>query len=342
MIAAANPKAALLDAVGLLDAKPVLIIGDAMLDHYVEGPVERISPEAPVPVVRVARERHLLGGAGNVARNIRALGGVPRLLCISGRDEAAGRLRALIAEHDLPADVVEDPRRRTTVKTRVIAQNQQIVRIDQESPHALGRRCLDELTDRLRVLLPRHGVVILSDYGKGLISAALLKRLRAVAAELGVRPRILVDPKIRNFSLYKDVFLLTPNTKEAGEGAGLHEMRSRADVLKAGRAIFRKLHCERLLITLGAQGMALFDGPDTVWHIPTTAQEVFDVTGAGDTVIATIGLALAGGLGLATAGMLANYAAGLVVGEIGTACVRPDELRTAIETLDAPEISRWL
>jgi len=312
-----------------------------MLDQYLQGEVERISPEAPVPVVLVRSERLLLGAAGNVARNVQSLGGDPVLVGVRGGDPDGEALEALLADAGLACDLCVDTARPTTKKTRVMAGRQQVVRVDTEQSGPVRRQVLDQVFERLARQLPGAGVVVVSDYGKGLVTRPFMARLRRLLAGMDRPPLVLVDPKTRNFALYKDVDLITPNTKEAAEGAGVR-IESRADILRAGQAIFRKLRVRNLLVTLGPQGMALFEGPKRVVRIPTAAQKVYDVTGAGDTVIAALGLGLAAGLGLLEACTLANYAAGIVVGEVGTAAATPDELRRRLEEGPDMEYDVWM
>ena len=334
-------KQAQLKAVARLAGRKVCIIGDLMLDHYMIGTVERISPEAPVPVVRVTREDRLLGGAGNVARNVAALGGKPLLFGCTGDDPEGAALVRMCAEAGIESRILKDKTRPTTRKTRIIAHNQQVVRVDSEQPDPLPEPLLDEMFSKLSKILPEFPVIVLSDYGKGIISRGLMGRLMDLLAPLPSRPLVLVDPKPVNYDLYQGVDLLTPNTKEAGEGAGL-PAKGRDGVLAAGRALFKRLHCKHLLVTLGAEGMALFESPEVVRHIPTVAQKVFDVTGAGDTVIATLALGLAAGLDLITASVLANHAAGLVVAQVGAATASALELAQAVEHLPDTEVNSWI
>ena len=325
---------ALTTALAKLPGNEVCIVGDVMLDRYITGEVERISPEAPVPVVQVGSERTMLGGAGNVARNIIRLGGKVRLIGLCGQDGQADTLKALLDEESISHSLVRSQGRMTTVKTRILSQRQQMLRIDRETPHdVVGQdmeRTLEAVAKHMAKDMPGHRVLILSDYGKGLVSETFLAGLRKLLAALTSPPLVLVDPKIRNFHLYRDVFLLTPNAKEAAEGAGTELLRSESEIIAAGKTIFRKLGCSHLLITLGPQGMAYFENPDTMRLIPTVARKVFDVTGAGDTVMATIGLSLAAGNDLFASCLLANHAAGLVVGEIGTAVVSIEEIAAAM------------
>lgn len=328
----------LADHVARLAGKKVLVVGDVILDRYVFGKVSRISPEAPVPVVEADDEKYTLGGAGNVAMNIAGLGGDCTLVGVSGRDSGADILNRLFDQNGFTAHILADPERPTTEKTRIIAHNQQVVRVDREYTRPLSKNVLAELVSRLEGLIKDHEVVVVSDYGKGIVSKGFVEGLKRAAGER----KVLVDPKLKNFALYKDVFIITPNTKEAVEGAGLYAAESNGDILRAGINIFKKLKNRHLLITLGPKGMAVFESPGKVWHISTTAKNVYDVTGAGDTVIAVTALALASGLDLVSSCVLANYAAGIVVGRIGTSAVKPDELQAAIKDLPPPVLEKWL
>lgn len=317
-----------------------MIIGDLMLDHYMIGGVDRISPEAPVPVVRVERESSLLGGAGNVARNIASLGGEALLVATVGSDEDGNILEGLCNDAQLTTKLIRDPSRPTTKKTRIIASNQQVVRVDQELAVPLQEAEFAELFNYLQTVIDDYPVIILSDYGKGFISEEFMTRFMAMLDERPKRPLVLVDPKTVNYDLYQGVDLLTPNTKEAGEGAGLL-VSGQETVIRAGHALFDRLNCRNLLITMGSDGMALFEGTESIRHIPTFARKVFDVTGAGDTVIATIALALASEMELLTACTLANYAAGVVVGQVGAATASIDDLSEVVNELPEPEVTNW-
>jgi rfaE bifunctional protein kinase chain/domain len=330
----------ILEAVKALKGHKVMIIGDLMLDHYLIGGVERISPEAPVPVVQVKDESYLLGGAGNVARNIADLGGKPLLIGAVGRDRNGEVLEDLCGQAGLSTRLIQDKERPTTVKTRIIAHNQQVVRVDQERIGPLSPAEMDTLFVILEENLPDYPVIILSDYGKGFISREFMDRFMPMVQGRSTPPLVLVDPKTVNYDLYQGVDLLTPNTKEASEGANL-PVSDRESIIAAGRAIFRRLGCRNLLITLGPDGMALFEGQDSIRHIPTFARKVFDVTGAGDTVIATTALALAAGMDLLTACTLANYAAGVVVAQVGAATATPDDLKETVTELPEPQVSFW-
>lgn len=308
--------------------KRVLVVGDVMLDEFVWGKVARISPEAPVPVVEVTRESCHLGGACNVASNVRDLEGRPLVVGIVGRDAAAAKVRQALADSGIEDGLVEDAARPTTVKTRIIAHHQQVVRADREQADDISGPLQDAVLARIRSALPDCRALVLSDYQKGVLTPRLMKALLALAHRAGVP--VLVDPKLRHFALYKRVAVITPNQLEAEQASGLR-IRSDQDLERAGRSILKTLGCGAVLITRGEHGMSLFPKDAGTVHIPTTAREIYDVTGAGDTVIATLGLALAAGASLTQGAVLANYAAGVVVGKLGTATASPREVLAAIE-----------
>lgn len=314
-------------AISSLSGKKVMIIGDVMLDQYIFGAVERISPEAPVPVVRVEREECRLGGASNVARNIVALGGTCLLMGFLGDDREGRRMKRLLDEHGINDRCLVEPSRPTTTKTRIIAQQQQVVRIDRES---FITPCLESRAAMLKSIskeIESCSVIIISDYGKGLVTKEFMAEIQAVCRMQKHQPMILVDPKPKNYVAYQGVDLLTPNTKEAGIEGGESSLENIAGV---GQKLRERLQSKQLLITLGAGGMMLIESQNTAVYIPTTAQKVYDVTGAGDTVIAVLGLALAAGLSTLEGCLLANYAAGLVVGQVGAAVVDQQQLGEAV------------
>jgi len=319
----------------------VLVVGDVMLDHYLQGEVERISPEAPVPVLQVGEEWHVLGGAGNVARNISALGAKTDLICAVGEDGPGQVVQRLMAESGVTGHMLVENRRSTTVKTRIIARNQQMVRVDREDARPLEPTTEQGFLSVLKKLLPNYQVVVVSDYGKGVVSSQVMQAIRQARRADGTRPRVLVDPKVKNTELYSEVYLLTPNAKEAAEMTGI-ATSERDGVIRAGLALFKKLRCEKLCITLGAQGMAIFERPERIFRLPTMARNVFDVTGAGDTVMAALALGLASGLDVMRAGQLANLAASLVVCQVGTAVATPEEILKALTERPLPEAQTWL
>ncbi|MDR1359906.1 MAG: D-glycero-beta-D-manno-heptose-7-phosphate kinase, partial [Deltaproteobacteria bacterium] len=296
----------------------VLIVGDLMLDVYLFGDAERISPEAPVPVVRVSGEKRLLGGAGNVARNISSLGGQAVLVSARGQDQAGDCLEDFLAAEGIQAKLVLDRDRETTLKTRLLARGQQMLRFDRETQAPRKRQEEEQILLRAQEELKNCRAVVISDYGKGVITPYLMRHLLLRIRSLPRPIPVLVDPKPQNLAAYEGVTLLTPNVKETGELARL-PVGSPAEIAAAGRALMERLGCPHLVTTLGAEGMAVFENRQTIRHIPTMARQVFDVTGAGDTVIATLALALALKAPLLQACMLANFAAGLVVAEIGAA-----------------------
>ncbi|MEK7869495.1 MAG: D-glycero-beta-D-manno-heptose-7-phosphate kinase, partial [Nitrospirota bacterium] len=302
--------------------------GDLILDHYVMGRVSRISPEAPVPVVHVESETLRLGGAANVFNNILALGGKADLCGVIGADES-GRLllKELGKSRSGRGGVIIDHDRPTTRKSRVIAHNQQIVRYDmegrQELKGTLQKRLLRYVESRIREL----SCIVVSDYAKGVVSVALMTELTRMAALRKIP--IIVDPKVEHFSYYKGVTVITPNHLEATQAAGLHGDDDQT-INQAGALIRQRLGCQSVLITRGEKGMSLYEGEGTSWHLPTQARQVYDVTGAGDTVIGTLALALATGASMREAATLANHAAGIVVGMVGTATVSPKQLLEAV------------
>jgi rfaE bifunctional protein kinase chain/domain len=321
---------------------PVLVAGDVMLDRFIVGRVTRISPEAPVPVVRFESEHARLGGAANVAHNIAGLGGQPRLVGIVGADAAATRLRELLATSGIGADgLVEDRTRPTTEKLRVVTErNQQVARVDYEQDgDATGEIERAIVAQAMRVAAGA-GAYLVSDYLKGAVTRALIEALLSIAAEAspsGERTRssaprtpLIVDPKIPHLSCYAGATLVTPNHHEA-ERATHRRVSSDDDVRQAAREFRAHAQCEAVLITRGEQGMWL-SGSESEGSIPAMAREVSDVTGAGDTVVATLALAMAAGATVAEAATLANHAAGVVVGKFGPATVTAAELLATLKT----------
>jgi D-beta-D-heptose 7-phosphate kinase/D-beta-D-heptose 1-phosphate adenosyltransferase len=306
----------------------VLVVGDVMLDEFLWGRVSRISPEAPVPVVEVTRQSFHVGGAGNVAANVRSLGGRAALVGLVGADDAGARVRQALERIGVePQLVVSSDGRPTTVKTRIVAHHQQVVRADREQAGPVGRPALRALVAALRARLAAAEVVIVSDYHKGVVSAGLLRPLRASARARGLS--VLVDPKLGNFRHYRGVTLVTPNQHEAEQATGL-VLRGEREVEAAGRRMLTRLGCRGVLVTRGEHGLSLCQRGRRALHVRAAAREVYDVTGAGDTVIATLALALAAGASLAEAAVIANQAAGVVVGKLGTAQVSADELLRAL------------
>lgn len=316
----------LLKVLGNIRKKRVLVVGDLILDRFIWGSVCRISPEAPVPVVEVTSESDVLGGAANVANNIVALGGHATVIGVVGADRSADLMHELCVERGINVSLVED-KRPTTVKTRIIAHSQQVVRIDQEDTEKVGGRALKGLVAHIKDAVKEHDAVIVSDYKKGVINS---DTMRAVLGAAKGRKFVAVDPKMGHFHLYKGASIATPNLMEASSGAAM-EISDERSLKEAGQKLMRKLGLKALLITRGEDGMSLFQ-PGKVTHIPTVARKVYDVTGAGDTVVATFAMAKAAGAGMQEAAMLANHAAGIVVGEVGTATATPARLRQALRS----------
>jgi D-beta-D-heptose 7-phosphate kinase/D-beta-D-heptose 1-phosphate adenosyltransferase len=307
----------------------VLVVGDLVLDHYVWGRVTRISPEAPVPVVTVTRESMLLGGATNVVNNVHSLGGQVSVCGVVGRDDAGRRLAGILRDKGITTDglIVSDDRP-TTIKTRVIAHNQQVVRFDRETKDRISKETHDRIFDYVRNRAEDGlDAVVISDYSKGVVTKDLVRDIVKLAKKRGLI--VSVDPKVNHFGIYSGVTILTPNTKEASLGSKI-EIEDEVSLLKAGKLLLRRLACDSVLITRGEHGMSLFERNGRTTHIPTMAQEVFDVTGAGDTVIGTLTLAMASGAATGDAARISNFAAGIVVGIVGTATVDPEELKRRI------------
>ncbi|WP_243303614.1 D-glycero-beta-D-manno-heptose-7-phosphate kinase [Geothrix oryzisoli] len=310
-----------------MDGRKVAVLGDVMLDEYLFGEVSRISPEAPVPIVRVVREQAVLGGAANVAANLKALGAEPLLIGTLQKDVAGDRLLGLLGRLGISiSGLVLDASRPTIIKTRVVGQQQQMLRIDREESGPPEAAVLMGLRTRLEQALGEASALIVSDYAKGVVNGPVMDSVRSICAAKGL-PWI-VDPKPAHKALYQGATLMTPNTKEASELAQ-RPAKSDAEVADAGRAILAELGLRGLLVTRSERGMALFapDGDHAApWMVPTEAREVFDVSGAGDTVIAAFSAAIAAGADWREAAMLANAAAGVVVAKVGTATVTPAEL----------------
>jgi D-beta-D-heptose 7-phosphate kinase/D-beta-D-heptose 1-phosphate adenosyltransferase len=308
--------------------REILVVGDVMLDEYIWGETGRISPEAPVPVVQVVRETLRLGGAANVARNIASLGGRVRILAVTGKDALAARLADLLREHHIGADdLIEDGTRPTTLKSRIMASRQQVVRVDRERCDALDGAPRGELRRRLVELMGRvHGIVV-SDYGKGVVDLDFMEGLAREAKARGLF--VAVDPKESHFSQYRHVSIVTPNLPEAS-GAARMPIRDAASLEAAGRKLLGEIESEGVLITRGPEGMSLFRPDLPTTHIPVMAREVYDVTGAGDTVVAALTLARVSGATLEQAAVLSNAAAAVVVGKMGTATVDCAELEAQI------------
>jgi len=304
----------------------LLVLGDLMLDRYLWGHVSRISPEAPVPVVAVNKETSCLGGAGNVSRNLQSLGASVILAGLVG-DDAAGRW----IKGNAPSGqgIFTDPGRPTTIKTRIIAHHQQVVRVDQEEVGALAPAVRESVLSLIRN--ESYDGLLVSDYNKGMVNRDLMEAALEVARERKIP--VYVDPKVENFSHFSPVTLITPNHFEA-ERIVNHPCSSDSDVERAGADILSRISVQYLIIKRGEQGMSVFEKGRHPIHIPTVAKEVYDVTGAGDTVIAAASLALLAGATIQEAALLANTAAGIVVGKLGTATLTKEELLNVLPAYD--------
>ncbi|MDE7469545.1 MAG: bifunctional hydroxymethylpyrimidine kinase/phosphomethylpyrimidine kinase [Desulfovibrionaceae bacterium] len=307
----------------------VLILGDAMLDEYIIGNATRISPEAPVPVVHAQDYKTHLGGACNVARNIKALGGTPILVSFVGDDTYADRLRELLKEEDIESCLFTLPHIHTTVKTRVVIERQQIVRIDRENIAHPSEEVVNDVVNAVQELITDIDVVIYSDYAKGFFTASMIDELKKVWGKQEQSPKILVDPKVSNISLFTDVFLITPNSKETHESTGV-AIGDEDGLYKAARILFDRCNCSHVLTTLGERGMALFTSRENMEYVHGIRQDVFDVTGAGDVVIATIAFALANGTDIRDAVWIANYAGSYSVRHFGVVAITQENLLEAI------------
>ena len=307
--------------------RKILVIGDIILDHYILGKVNRISPEAPVPVVEVTRENFLLGGAANVANNIVSLGGHAAIVGINGDDIAGEALKSILEQKGVDCGGLFTENRPTTVKTRVIAHNQQVVRFDREDSKYVDGRILKGILSHIHGIVNDFDAIIISDYKKGMVTADLVRGILKETRQKGIF--VAVDPKVGHFDFYKGASLITPNLMEAALGTGL-EIKDDRSLNKVGHALLKKLSLKAVLITRGEHGMSLFE-KNKVTHIPTVARKVYDVTGAGDTVISAFTLASASGASLEDSAVIANHAAGIVVGEVGTAVASPEQLLKSFE-----------
>jgi len=295
--------------------KRIAVVGDLMLDKYFWGTVSRISPEAPVPVVEVDEESTRLGGAANVANNIASLGGVPIMIGVVGKDIGADILRTLVSGNGFPIDgIVADGTRPTTIKTRVIAHGQHVVRIDQEEKVDINADTETRVFASLKDQISTLDGIILEDYNKGVLSKGLIKSVITLAKDHN--KTITVDPKSNNFFDYQGVSVFKPNRKEAEEALG-RRLHTFQDMEAAALELFTRLHAENILLTLGEKGMLLLERNGTVAHVESKTRNVADVSGAGDTVIATLTMAMVAGASVTESAALANYAGGIVCGEVG-------------------------
>ena len=322
-------KKALLTCIDKFPQARIMVIGDIMIDHFIWGSVNRISPEAPVPVVKVTNESFHLGGSANVVHNIHALGGKVYTAGVTGNDEMGRKIA-----HDLRAlgistgGIIAIHGRPTTVKTRIIAHNQQVVRLDREEVSPLNKDIKKRIIAYCKKILSDIHAVILSDYDKGLLSRELVEEIIALCKK--DKKPVIVDPKVEHIDIYKGVTMITPNQKEASEVSGI-KILTDEDAFRAASLLQKKIGCESVLITRGEQGMTLVEKNGSFAHIPTLATEVYDVTGAGDTVVSALTLALATGASKRVAALIANYAAEIVIKKVGTASVEKEELKKAIQ-----------
>lgn len=308
-----------------LRGRRVVVVGDVMLDEYVRGDVSRISPEAPVPVLEVRSHDWRLGGAANAAANLQALGGAATLIGVVGKDDTAGIVAERLAHHGIASAVVIDPDRPTSKKTRLVAGQQQIVRIDHEKRHAIAGAAADGVRRAIDQAMPDADACVLSDYAKGVLTGDIVRHAIDAARAAGVP--IIVDPKQRSFTAYRGATLITPN---------LHELEAAAhgvvpfEVERAAASVLAEIAGSALLVTRSADGMTLFRAGRAPFHVAALAKEVFDVTGAGDTVVATVALALAARVAIEQAVAIASIAAAISVSKRGTSTVSPAELTSAI------------
>ena len=306
-----------------LNKKPnILVIGDLMIDHYLWGSCDRISPEAPVQVVNVKKESSVLGGAGNVINNLVTLGSVVDVISVIGNDSVANELKSLLEKIDVPtSNLVVENNRKTSKKSRLIASQQQVLRYDMESIDDINENSHKQIIQTLEKNINKYSSIILSDYGKGVLTTNLTKEIIKIANKNNIK--VLVDPKGKDYSKYKGSYTLTPNKKEAMEATNI-DIKDESSLIEALKSLKTQCELEVSLITLSEQGIAIFDDELTIK--PTVAREVYDVTGAGDTVIASIAFALGNNLDIKDAIYFANLAAGVVVGKIGSATTTLDEI----------------
>ncbi|MEA2104059.1 MAG: D-glycero-beta-D-manno-heptose-7-phosphate kinase [Candidatus Cloacimonadota bacterium] len=304
--------------------KKIIVIGDLMLDHYIFGDVSRISPEAPVPVVNASGEKHCLGGAANVSNNIKSLSATPLTIGTIGQDANGTIVKTLFAESRISTEGIFLAANKPTIKkTRIVARNQHLLRIDFENPKYNHHEIEKEILNYIKKIISTVDGVILQDYNKGFLSKNLIKKIIKLANENDVI--ISVDPKNTNFFEYKNISLFKPNKIEVEKSFG-HEIQNDKDLITAAEKLIKKLNARYLLITLGKDGMFIYNQSGEYWTIPTFSQEVYDVSGAGDTVISTLTLALCSGCDIRTASIIANHAAGVVCGKIGAASVTTEEI----------------
>jgi rfaE bifunctional protein kinase chain/domain len=318
------------DIIDQFSMAKVLVVGDIMVDHFIWGKVSRISPEAPVPVVEVSSDNLLLGGSANVLNNIFAIGGGVYVAGVVGADEMGKRLFSEFRKRQIDTSgIVVETKRPTTLKTRIVAHGQQVVRYDRESLAPVDEDSTRYILDYIRAVRDKLGAIVISDYSKGVVTKSLLDGIREIAS--GRPITVCVDPKKSNFSPYQGLDIITPNHHEAGRAAGLERVDG-DNVMEAGMKLLERYNFKAVLITRGEEGMSLFERKKRIMHsrFPAVAREVFDVTGAGDTVIGVFALCMASGASFTEAAFLANHAAGIVVGKVGTATVSQSELKRVL------------
>jgi rfaE bifunctional protein kinase chain/domain len=323
------PRARVVALLSAAASKRVVVVGDAMLDVYLQGDADRVSPEAPVPVVRVRGRRDALGGAANVARNVSAVGASASLVAAIGADAPGERIRTLLGElHGADASLVQ-VERPTTTKTRVVARAQQLLRVDEEEDGDLTANAADQLAAASVAAVDRADALVLEDYNKGVLTPRVIEA--AIARATSRRIPVIVDPKYRHFFAYRGSTVFKPNRRELEAALGAAVDLEHPEAL---RGAFEKLACEHLLLTLGERGMTLLSADGGVLAIPTTAREVYDVVGAGDTVSAYVATMLAAGANAREAAIIANFAAGVEVGKLGAQTVSPAEVLAAYDGAD--------
>lgn len=318
------------DIIDRFPGAKVLVAGDIMVDHFIWGKVSRISPEAPVPVVEVTSDNLLLGGSANVLNNIFAVGGGVRVAGVVGADEMGKRIVSEFRKRQIDTSgIVVEAKRPTTLKTRIVAHSQQVVRYDRESRQPVDEDSIGHIIDYVRALKDELGAIVISDYSKGVVTQSLLDGIREIVSDRPIM--VCVDPKKSDFSLYQGLHIITPNHHEAGRAAGLERVDA-VNLMQAGETLLNRYHFKAVLITHGEEGMSLFERKRRIKHtrFPAEAREVYDVTGAGDTVIGVLALSLASGATFTEAAFLANHAAGIVVGKVGTATVSLSELKRVL------------
>lgn len=318
----------------------VLCVGDVMVDRFVSGSVSRISPESPVPIFLIGESRRVAGGAGNVARNVAALGGAVTLVGVAGSDDEGVSLREALSDIPRLTDAIQvSASRYTTIKTRFVAHGQHILRTDSEDSTGLDPSLETDLLDAVVRLLPRHDVLLLSDYAKGVLTDRVVSG--AIAAARALHLPVVVDPKCKRLTKYRGATVVTPNAKEAEEATGIDVMSDTAEAERAGRTIIERSGINSVVITRAQHGMSCISANGPAVHLSASAREVFDVVGAGDTSIATLALALGAGEELVGAARLANAAAGLVVGKRGTATVTASELEQELARLGGGKVASF-